>query len=243
MSLYGHLRACGGHQQLRLSDRSLQHPRTRSRRVSLVHLLLTQIIGGQVAALVTGPITIAAALRLHQNPQAIAVATAIGCSIHSHKAPIAHPANLLIIGPQRLPNRILSAGMPSTSPCIIALVPQDTDFLVLGGMIAREPSRSADPHPCCHAAIASQLPLLAIHQRRIIVENLIGPSSGAKVSPKISIPIRARHGPVRPRIITFLTHYFELAIIVAGVIRGRSIFRSAPPACSRQLASSCYAAP
>jgi len=64
----------------------------------LVTALLTQVIGGQVAALVTGPITIAAAIRLHQNPQAVAVATAIGCSA-AFLTPMAHPVNLLVIGP------------------------------------------------------------------------------------------------------------------------------------------------
>ena len=64
----------------------------------LLSALLTQIIGGQVAALVTGPITIAAAIRLHHNPQAVAVATAIGCSA-AFLTPVAHPVNLLVMGP------------------------------------------------------------------------------------------------------------------------------------------------
>jgi di/tricarboxylate transporter len=64
----------------------------------LLTALLTQIIGGQVAALVTGPITIAAAIRLHHNPQAVAVATAIGCTA-AFLTPVAHPVNLLVMGP------------------------------------------------------------------------------------------------------------------------------------------------
>jgi di/tricarboxylate transporter len=60
--------------------------------------LLTQVIGGQVAALVTGPITISAAISLQTNPQAVAVATAIGCSA-SFFLPIAHPVNILMIAP------------------------------------------------------------------------------------------------------------------------------------------------
>jgi di/tricarboxylate transporter len=60
--------------------------------------LLTQVMGGQVSALVTGPITISAAISLHTNPQAIAVATAIGCSA-SFFTPIAHPVNILMIAP------------------------------------------------------------------------------------------------------------------------------------------------
>ena len=60
--------------------------------------LLTQVMGGQVTALVTGPITISAAIGLGTNPQAVAVATAIGCSA-SFFTPIAHPVNLLMITP------------------------------------------------------------------------------------------------------------------------------------------------
>jgi di/tricarboxylate transporter len=59
---------------------------------------LTQVMGGQVTALVTGPIAISAALSLHTSPQAMAVATAIGCSA-SFFTPLAHPVNLLMIGP------------------------------------------------------------------------------------------------------------------------------------------------
>ena len=64
----------------------------------LLTSLLTQVMGGQVAALVTGPITISAALSLHVNPQAVAVATGIGCSA-SFLTPLAHPVNILMIAP------------------------------------------------------------------------------------------------------------------------------------------------
>lgn len=60
--------------------------------------LLTQFLGGQVSALIAGPVTISAAINLGVNPQAVAVATAIGCSI-SFLTPMAHPVNVLIIGP------------------------------------------------------------------------------------------------------------------------------------------------
>lgn len=60
--------------------------------------LLTQFMGGQVSALVTGPIVISAAINLHASPQAVAVATAIGCSA-SFITPIAHPVNILMIAP------------------------------------------------------------------------------------------------------------------------------------------------
>lgn len=64
----------------------------------LLSALLTQLMGGQVTAMVTGPITISAAINMGVNPQAIAVATAIGCSA-SFFTPLAHPVNILMIAP------------------------------------------------------------------------------------------------------------------------------------------------
>ncbi|MCL4504970.1 MAG: SLC13 family permease [Chloroflexi bacterium] len=64
----------------------------------LLTAALTQIMGGQVTALVTVPIAISAALSMHTSPQAMAVASAIGCSA-SFLTPIAHPVNILMIGP------------------------------------------------------------------------------------------------------------------------------------------------
>ena len=88
----------------------------------LLTALLTQVIGGQVAALVTGPVTIAAALRLHQNPQAVAVATAIGCSA-AFLTPVAHPVNLLVIGPGNYEFKdFVRIGLPLTVVCFAALL-------------------------------------------------------------------------------------------------------------------------
>jgi di/tricarboxylate transporter len=64
----------------------------------LLSALLTQFMGGQVTALVTGPIAISAALSMGVNPQAVAVATAIGCSA-SFFTPMAHPVNILMVAP------------------------------------------------------------------------------------------------------------------------------------------------
>ncbi len=60
--------------------------------------LLTQIMGGQVTALVSGPVAISAAISMGASPQAVAVATAIGCSA-SFLTPMAHPVNILMIAP------------------------------------------------------------------------------------------------------------------------------------------------
>lgn len=66
--------------------------------VYLLTAVLTQVMGGQVTALVTGPIAISAALHLHTDPQAMAVTVAIGCSA-SFFTPLAHPINILMMGP------------------------------------------------------------------------------------------------------------------------------------------------
>lgn len=66
--------------------------------VFLLSTVLNQFMGGQVTALVTGPIAISAAVAFNTNTHAIAVATAIGCSA-SFLTPIAHPVNILMMAP------------------------------------------------------------------------------------------------------------------------------------------------
>ncbi len=61
-------------------------------------MLLTQLLGGQVVALIVGPVAVAAALQVGVNPQAMAVAVAIGCSA-AFLTPVAHPVNVLMMGP------------------------------------------------------------------------------------------------------------------------------------------------
>jgi di/tricarboxylate transporter len=64
----------------------------------LLSAVLTQFMGSQATAFVVGPIAISAAIHLNTTPQAIAVAAAIGCSA-SFLTPIAHPVNLIMMGP------------------------------------------------------------------------------------------------------------------------------------------------
>lgn len=61
-------------------------------------MLLTQAIGGQVTALIIGPIALTAATQAGISQSAMAVAVAIGCST-AFLTPIAHPVNLLVISP------------------------------------------------------------------------------------------------------------------------------------------------
>jgi len=88
----------------------------------LLSALFTQVIGGQVSILLSGPITISAAIAMHTNPQAVAVATAIGCSA-SFLTPIAHPVNILMITPANYQFRdFLNIGWRLTLVCIFGLI-------------------------------------------------------------------------------------------------------------------------
>lgn len=64
----------------------------------LLTMLVVQIIGGQVTALLVGPIAINSALQMGVDPRAMAVAVAMACSM-AFLTPIAHPVNILMMGP------------------------------------------------------------------------------------------------------------------------------------------------
>lgn len=64
----------------------------------LLTFLVVQVLGGQVTALVVGPLAISAALHAGVNPLAVAVAVSVACSA-SFLTPVAHPVNLLIMNP------------------------------------------------------------------------------------------------------------------------------------------------
>ncbi len=64
----------------------------------IVTILITQIMGSQVTALILGPIAISAAQQVGIDPQAMAVAIAIATSA-AFLTPIAHPVNVLMMGP------------------------------------------------------------------------------------------------------------------------------------------------
>jgi di/tricarboxylate transporter len=64
----------------------------------LFTIVLAQLVGGQVTALIVGPIAVSAAVQLGVNPSAVGVAVALGCSA-AFLTPIAHPVNVLMMGP------------------------------------------------------------------------------------------------------------------------------------------------
>ncbi len=80
----------------------------------LLTLMVTQVIGGQVTALLIGPIAVTAALQLGINAQAVAVAVAMACSA-AFLTPIAHPVNVLMMGPGGyVPRDFLKVGLGMT---------------------------------------------------------------------------------------------------------------------------------
>ncbi len=88
----------------------------------LLSAILTQVMGGQISPLVVGPITIAAAIRLGVNPQAIAVVTAIAGSV-SFLTPLSHPVNILMIAPANYKfSDFVKSGWILTIVCFVALM-------------------------------------------------------------------------------------------------------------------------
>lgn len=88
----------------------------------MLTVLITQVIGGQVAALIVGSIAVTAALQTNVSPQAVAVAVAIACSA-AFLTPIAHPVNVLMMGPGGYKSGdFLKAGLGMTIVTIITLL-------------------------------------------------------------------------------------------------------------------------
>lgn len=79
--------------------------------IYLFTVLMTQIVGGQVSALFTGPVALSVAQDLGVDPVAMAVLVGIACS-NCFITAIAHPVNLLIAGPGGYkPKDFLRAGV------------------------------------------------------------------------------------------------------------------------------------
>jgi di/tricarboxylate transporter len=64
----------------------------------VVTMLITQVMGSQVTAVIIAPVAISAALQLGINPRAMAVAVAIASSM-AFLTPIGHPVSVLMMGP------------------------------------------------------------------------------------------------------------------------------------------------
>lgn len=88
----------------------------------LLTVALTQVIGGQVAALIIGPIAVTAAINGGVDAQAVAVAVAIACSA-AFLTPVAHPVNVLMMGPGNYtPRDFLGIGLSMTGVTLAVLL-------------------------------------------------------------------------------------------------------------------------
>jgi di/tricarboxylate transporter len=97
--------------------------------VMLCAFLLTQMIGGQVAAVIVAPLAIALAAHAAIDPRVVARAVAYGCGM-SFLTVASHPANLYILGPGGYTGRdFLRVGLPLTVVCIIIVM------IVLAGRV------------------------------------------------------------------------------------------------------------
>ena len=64
----------------------------------LLALIFTQLMSGQVAALVLAPLAMAAAQQVGVDPRGMAMAVALGCSL-AFLTPYGHPVNIMVMGP------------------------------------------------------------------------------------------------------------------------------------------------
>jgi di/tricarboxylate transporter len=88
----------------------------------LFTVLMTQLMGGQVTALVVGPIAVSAAVHLGINPAGVGVAVAMACSV-AFLTPIAHPVNVLMMGPGGYTFKdFFRVGLGLTAVCFLTLL-------------------------------------------------------------------------------------------------------------------------
>jgi di/tricarboxylate transporter len=77
-------------------------------------VLLSQVMSGQVTAVVLTPMAVAAAQQVGADPRAFAMAVAMGCGM-VFMTPTAHPVNVFVMGPGGYRFRdFLRVGLPLT---------------------------------------------------------------------------------------------------------------------------------
>ena len=88
----------------------------------LLTTLITQVLGGQIAALIVGTIVVSTAQQMGIDPQALGVAVAIACSA-AFLTPVAHPVNILMMGPGGYkPSDFLKVGIGMTVVTFVTLL-------------------------------------------------------------------------------------------------------------------------
>ena len=86
----------------------------------LLATLISQVISGQVTAVVLTPIAVAAARQTGVNPQSLAMAVAMGCGT-VFLTPVSHPVNVFVMGPGGYSFKdFLKAGLPLTLVVFVA---------------------------------------------------------------------------------------------------------------------------
>jgi di/tricarboxylate transporter len=88
----------------------------------LLAMLLTQFVSGQAAAVIVAPIALSAAIQMNSSPYAFAMAAALACST-AFMTPIAHPVNLLVMGPGGYtPRDFFRVGAPLTIVVFVVMM-------------------------------------------------------------------------------------------------------------------------
>lgn len=88
----------------------------------LIAMLLTQVMSGQVAALVTAPLAIAAAAASQLDARTLAMAVALGCSL-AFITPYGHPVNIMVMSPGGYNFKTYTRiGMPLTILLILVIL-------------------------------------------------------------------------------------------------------------------------
>jgi len=79
-------------------------------------------VTGQAAAVIVAPVALSAAVQIQSNPYAFAMAAALACST-AFLTPIAHPVNLLVMGPGGYtPRDFFKIGSPLTLVVFIVML-------------------------------------------------------------------------------------------------------------------------
>jgi di/tricarboxylate transporter len=88
----------------------------------LLALILTQLMSGQVSAIVLIPLALTAARTLNVHPQALAMAVALGCSL-AFLTPMGHPVNIMVMNPGGYSFKdYLKVGAPLTALAFITIL-------------------------------------------------------------------------------------------------------------------------
>jgi di/tricarboxylate transporter len=85
-------------------------------------LLVTQLVGGQVASLILSPLALAAAIASGADARSMGMAVALGCSL-AFLTPFGHPVNVMVMGPGGYSLRdFLRVGAPLTLLLILTIL-------------------------------------------------------------------------------------------------------------------------